>query len=597
MIFLKKTILYIGQHPLPVVLRRIGHELYQRKIGTQLLPWMPHTWKHWLRRHLRGDAATGPVHLITRRTAAKVSIIIPVYNHAAHLSRCLESALSQDYSDVEVVVVDDASPDPEVRNVLNSFSSRPNLVQLQNVQNEGIAATQNKALIASTGDIIAFLDCDDYLTPDAVTTSLKYWNEDTVYSHSARINIDENDREVSRISFVHLPRKDYFAENLQSMYATHFKMIRRDAFAKTGLFDTRFDSAQDYDMLMRIAFHYPSSAFIHVPEFLYYHRFHAQQTSEIREQQQQRNTEIIRHEALLRLNISQGKFDTFLSIIMLSFGKQEQTLQAIKSLEDTVKIPHEIILLDNGSDPNTIEFIQQHIDGHFPTVNVAYHPVNLGPAAGRREALKWAKGPYYLFFDNDEIAEPGWLEELLVRAESDPDIAMVCCKVIFPNHHLQFSGGYMNHCENNLVELKLYDYNRNTYELETAQFRDCDWCPVGATLFTVDPSPFLHAGYPNVFEDAGVSMALARLGKRLVNSPASWVWHEHVTFKENVSMKKRYLQERYDKSNMLVSVATFYKENGLIIKDDYVWRENRLEGMNLADLKQLLEKVGTRHGI
>jgi len=124
--------------------------------------------------------------------------------------------------------------------------------------------------------------------------------------------------------------------------------------------------------------------------------------------------------------------------------------------------------------------------------------------------------------------------------------------------------------------------------LATAVFRECEWCPIGATLFTVNPAPFLHAGYPNAFEDAGVSMALRRQGLRLLNSPASWVWHEHFLFQEELEMKERYLRSRYDPRRMLTSIAAFYEENGLIIQDEYVWRENGLFALSRAELKRLL---------
>ena len=86
-------------------------------------------------------------------------------------------------------------------------------------------------------------------------------------------------------------------------------------------------------------------------------------------------------------------------------------------------------------------------------------------------------------------------------------------------------------------------------------------------------------------------MALRRQGLRLVNSPASWVWHEHITFRKNVEMGQRYTQERYDPKRMLLSVASFYKENGRIIYDEYIWRENQLNRKDLAGLRTLLERT------
>jgi glycosyltransferase involved in cell wall biosynthesis len=520
----------------------------------------------------------------------RVSIVIPVYNHAAYLRKCLQSALAQDWPDLEVVVVDDASPDPAVAEILESFRADPRLRLSRNPRNLGISETQNAALENSTGGVIAFLDCDDYLAPNAISSCMRAWKDDTVYLHTGRINVDENDGEVSRIHFLSLPRKDYFAENLDAMYATHLKVIRRDAFAKVGLFDPRFDSAQDYDMLMRIAFHYPSSAFVHVPGFLYFHRFHGEQATERHSERQANFTETICREARLRQDIREGRYARKLSFIMLSYGKHSQTLKAVQGLKATVKVPHEIVLYDNGSQPETVDFIRAHIDGKFEGVHVVYGDRNLGPAQGRRRALDYATGEWFVVFDNDEWPEPGWIEELLVRAESLPDVGAVCCKVAFPDRTLQFSAGTVQTREDGTIDLALLDRGARVDELRSCRLREVEWCPIGATLFTVDIRPFLHEGYPNVFEDAAVSFALKKAGKRLLNSPASLVWHDHVSYMPRVEMQEQYMRARYDPKRMLTSVASFYAENGLLIYDEYIWRENGLKGLAR---EQVLERLAS----
>lgn len=512
-------------------------------------------------------------------TSRRVSIVIPVYNHAAYIRRCIQSALDQDWPDVEVIVVDDASPDPQVRAIVDSFAGHPRLRALRNERNLGISETQNAALVQATGGIIAFLDCDDFLPAHAISTCMRAWKEDTVYLHTGRINVDEQDREVSRIHFESLPREDYFEENLKAMYATHLKVIRRDAFAKVGLFDPRFDSAQDYEMLMRIAFHYPSSAFVHVPEFLYYHRFHDKQATQQQSARQAGMTRLIQDEARLRSEIRAGRYSRRLSFIMLSYGKHSQTLKAIQGLKATVRVPHEIILYDNGSAAETVDFLRTQIDGRFEDVRVVYGDRNLGPAQGRRKALDYATGDWIIVFDNDEWPEPGWLEELLVRAQSYPDVGAVCCKVVFPDGKLQFSGGLLRTRDDGTIDLALHDRGAPVQDLESCRLREVDWCPIGATLFTLDIRPFLHEGYPNVFEDAGVSFALKKKGLRLLNSPGSLVWHDHVAYMPKVEMQEKYMRDRYDPKRMLTSIASFYAENGLLIYDDYIWRENGLNGL------------------
>lgn len=573
--------------------------IYRLPMFNKLIQRIPFTQKQRIRSFLTNYRPTVDIEQSRtkdKNTLNRVSIIIPVYNHAEYLKGCIDSAINQTWSNIEVLICDDASPDPGVKKVLQQYTNNPRCRIIFSEQNEGICETQNKLLDIAKGEIIAFLDCDDYLTPDAVEKCMQHWTKDTVYLHTGRINVDKNGNEINRISFELLPRKDYFEENLERMFATHFKLIHRDAFAKVGAFDSRFNSAQDYDMLMRIAFHYPTSAFVHVPQFLYSHRLHDKQATEVMNEKQLNSTDIIQAEARLRKSIKNGKFERFISIIMLSFGKKKQTLEALKSLRDTVKIPHEIILFDNGSEASTVDFIKSQIEGKFDNLKVFYNDANLGPAAGRQAALQHASGEWFIVFDNDEIAEPGWLEELLVRACSDETIGAVCCKVIFPNNILQFSGGFIRHEDDQLIELDLYDRGKNTYDLSTAVFRDCDWCPIGATLFTTNPAKLLHEGYPNVFEDAGVSMALKKQGKRLVNSPGSWVWHEHITFqkKSDVDMHDKYLSERYNPKRMLTSIKSFYNENGLLIHDEYIWRENNLYSLSRKELINLLETAPSK---
>lgn len=568
---------------------------YRSTTLAGVMRWVPASIKRRLhnalmhRTYVPNNAQTGLRVELALGMTPKVSIIIPVYNHSRYIEQCIRSALEQSWTNLEVIVINDASPDPEVTRILDSLQGHPRLVVESNETNQGICLTQNRALIASSGDIIAFLDCDDYLHPDAIRLSMQSWRDDVVYLHTGRINVDNNGLEINRINFSSLPRQDYFAENLNAMYATHLKMIRRDVFGRVGLFDPRFDSAQDYDMLMRVAFHFPSSSFVHVPDFVYYHRLHNEQTTEIQREKQDRMTGLIQHEARLREKIQKGSYGRFISFIMLSYGKHTQTLKAIEGLQKTVHIPHEIILYDNGSDAETVNFLRTRIDGLFKHVNVFYGDRNLGPAQGRRIALEKARGEWVIIFDNDEVPEPGWLEELLVRAESAENIGAVCCRVVFPNEKLQFSGGKSVVMNDGMIDLALHDRGERYDELSTCSFREVDWCPIGATLFTQNIAAYLHEGYPNTFEDAGVSFALRKQGMKLLNAPGALVWHDHITFQPNAEMREQYMRDRYNPKMMLKSVASFYKENSLLIHDEYIWRENGLHDLSRDQILKRLD--------
>ncbi|MDD2743596.1 MAG: glycosyltransferase, partial [Rhodocyclaceae bacterium] len=197
---------------------------YRLPLLQPVIRHVPFTWKHQLRNLL---IQKGRRNAMPRAEASdfsgknigltpKVSIIIPVYEHAQYIEQAIRSALDQDWQNREVIVVNDASPDPRVRAILDRLQSETDLLVLHNETNQGICRTQNRALIHSSGNIIAFLDCDDYLTPDALSRCLKHWESDTIYLHSGRINIDKDGIEVNRINFESLPRQDYFTENLRA---------------------------------------------------------------------------------------------------------------------------------------------------------------------------------------------------------------------------------------------------------------------------------------------------------------------------------------------------------------------------------------------
>ena len=93
----------------------------------------------------------------------KISVVIPVYNVADYLSRCLESLRRQTLLDIEIICVNDGSTDnsDEIIREQMKIDSR---IQLIDKQNAGVAAARNTGIDAATGDMIVFLDPDDYLT-------------------------------------------------------------------------------------------------------------------------------------------------------------------------------------------------------------------------------------------------------------------------------------------------------------------------------------------------------------------------------------------------------------------------------------------------
>ncbi len=105
-------------------------------------------------------------------SAPRISFIIPNYNHARFLPRCLNAVLSQKVPPDEIIVVDDGSTD-DSREVLAAFAAKsPRIRPLHNERNLGIAATCNRALAAATGDYVSLLAADDQVLPDLIESCL-----------------------------------------------------------------------------------------------------------------------------------------------------------------------------------------------------------------------------------------------------------------------------------------------------------------------------------------------------------------------------------------------------------------------------------------
>ena len=101
-----------------------------------------------------------------------VSIAIPCYNHAPYIRQCIESAIAQDYRNIELIIIDDGSSDDSVRiieQLLPACRERFVRFEFRSRPNKGISATSNEALQWLTGKYFAALDSDDILMPEKIS--------------------------------------------------------------------------------------------------------------------------------------------------------------------------------------------------------------------------------------------------------------------------------------------------------------------------------------------------------------------------------------------------------------------------------------------
>ena len=91
-----------------------------------------------------------------------ISVIIPVYNRASFLHRCLDSICNQTYTDLEIITINDGSTDNSLE-ILTSFASKDKRIKIISQENMGVTACRNTGIGISTGKYLGFVDSDDYI--------------------------------------------------------------------------------------------------------------------------------------------------------------------------------------------------------------------------------------------------------------------------------------------------------------------------------------------------------------------------------------------------------------------------------------------------
>ena len=95
----------------------------------------------------------------------KISIIIPVYKVENYLERCVQSVLKQTYPNLEIILVDDGSPD-NCGTICDNYANENSNVSVIHQKNQGISAARNNGMKVAKGDFFGFVDSDDIIEPD-----------------------------------------------------------------------------------------------------------------------------------------------------------------------------------------------------------------------------------------------------------------------------------------------------------------------------------------------------------------------------------------------------------------------------------------------
>ena len=143
-----------------------------------------------------------------------ISVIIPVYNCEAYLSTCIDSVLNQQIRNVEIICVNDASPDNSLE-LLEQYAKNDNRITIINQKNGGASAARNNGLKYARGKYVYFLDSDDYLVPNALNRLLECAEEnetDIIFFGATSVFDDDAVKERHKVYEGYYTRKPPFAK-------------------------------------------------------------------------------------------------------------------------------------------------------------------------------------------------------------------------------------------------------------------------------------------------------------------------------------------------------------------------------------------------
>lgn len=211
------------------------------------------------------------------------SIIVPVYNVEKYLKDTIDSVLKQDFTDYELILVNDGSKDNS-KKICLEYAKQDSRIKLINKENEGVSIARNTGLSEAKGDYILFLDSDDLLTDDLLTKLRDYLNKNPnfdllvgnyhvllnehiiSYEEIKNLNLDDNQLGIYFMEKVIKTKNDLPRSIWRCLY-------KREVIEKNNiLFNPKLSSAEDTDFLMQYFLASKQVSYLDIP-FINYRVF------------------------------------------------------------------------------------------------------------------------------------------------------------------------------------------------------------------------------------------------------------------------------------------------------------------------------------
>ena len=484
----------------------------------------------------------------------RFSVLTAVHDpDRAHLEACLQSVREQDFADWEHVVVDDASTQPWVAELLErSAAADPRVRVIRREQNGGIVAASNDALAAATGELIALLDHDDVLTRRALSSMSAACHDEIDVAYSDH-DLLRSDGRFGSPSY----KPDFSPERLRSQnYITHLLVARRSLVDDVGGFRAGFDGAQDHDLVLRLTER--AGGVAHVPLVLYHWRQSPNSVTTSSDNKPwafeagvravadhcarvgiDATVELTEHEGCYRVR-RQLTDHPLVSVIIPTRGTSGRVwgatrafvVDAIQSLlDDSTYRELEFVVVYDSATPEPVLAALRRVAGDQLELVEYDKPFNFSDKMNL--GAVHASGDLLLMLNDDtELIEPTSIEVLVAHLET-PGVALVGAKLLFSDGTLQH-GGHVYHYDLRHACLGWPGDSPGPWPLRPlAVERECSGVTAAAAL--IHRAAFEEVGgfpteLPLNFNDVDFCLKLRAAGHRIVWTPwASWYHFESRT--------------------------------------------------------------------
>lgn len=212
----------------------------------------------------------------------KISVIIPVYRVEQYLARCLDSVIHNTYRNIEIICVNDGSPDNSLQ-ILNAYAERDSRIVVVSQKNGGLSSARNTGIRYATGEYVTFIDSDDWIHPNFFEILI-----DSIRTEMADVAIcGFNQVEQYSSSFIDYNQKNYAHQvfNIsidELMHNKKFKMFKVYAcgvlYRKAKIFHLFPEGVKVIEdnifNLMNLP-QYKKACIINLPIYFYYYNFNS----------------------------------------------------------------------------------------------------------------------------------------------------------------------------------------------------------------------------------------------------------------------------------------------------------------------------------